>query len=103
MAEEGKYEESVKVFEQARLLADRHLEHNDELRLKSKDVGTSVMERDFKSVHSVILVLHSLGHSYNVNGEYTKAEIILEDVVDIKRTKREPDLFFARGEIYLVD
>lgn len=48
---------------------------------------------------TVILVLHNLGQSYNRIGEYSKAEIILKDVLNICVTIPGLDLFAANSKI----
>ena len=47
------------------------------------------------------LVLHNLGETYRLNGEYTKAQAILENVLSVMRKHPEThNLLLPNSELY---
>ncbi|XP_062512767.1 uncharacterized protein LOC134188615 [Corticium candelabrum] len=68
LVEEGQFGEAIRMYENAREMAEQHLEVTDGLRLA---------------------VLGDLGHTYIANGEYVKAQAILENLLSVERKHPE--------------
>ncbi|XP_062500478.1 kinesin light chain 4-like [Corticium candelabrum] len=70
---EGNYREAAKVLEQAKQMAEENLDTKDEMRLR---------------------VLGYLGEMYICNGEYMKAQALLEDILSVQR-QETPNVLLA--------
>ncbi|XP_062513151.1 uncharacterized protein LOC134188950 isoform X2 [Corticium candelabrum] len=79
LAEEGRFSEAIRFYIQAREIAEQYLEVTDELRL---------------------LVLRDLGETYILNGEYMKAQAILENLLSVMRKHPETHNLLLTKTLY---